>query len=242
MQIALPDTVLLDAASVNTLRVLSDTLRLSIEAASGNPSGSSASWLAPALIGLLGALAGAAGALVGAVVVGRYQKRALDQSHEEKRREEERADIYRKLNEFYGPVSVLLYESEMWHALFKHGADFRTLIDLIDGHRFTGDNKVLLDEIMRTTDQISAFIVEKGGLVEEEPSDLTELLSKARTHYRLLRLAADRKLTEDAERYAGYVYPKTLDSAIRSRKAQLEARLRALNGTPPPTSNIAGEE
>ena len=223
-----PDS-LTAVGSLETLRVsVSEPLQLAITAAPNDPLGTLLQWLVPALIGLLGALAGA-------VVAGRYQKYALQKSHEEARRVERREDIARKLDEFYGPVSILLYESEMWHDLLKNGDDYRTLTALIGGRRFTGDDAALLDEVMRTTDQISALIVEKGGLVEEEPSELTVLLSKARTHYRLLRLAAGNKLTEDAERFGNYVYPKELDDALRDRKAELEEQLRALGGTPLPT-------
>jgi hypothetical protein len=211
-------------AAADVLQIgLSDTLRLAVEASGGSSSGL-APWLIPALMALVGAL-------IGAGISAWWQKKALD----EKRREEERKDLYEKLNGFYGPVSVLLAEQRILTELFKNGPFFkanpgtRTLTALLRGHRFAGNEAVLLKEILATSAKIRDLIVEKGGLVEEENRALIDLLSQARAHYRIIQLAFDGKLSGEADRFAGQVYPNYLDSMVEARKKQLEDRLMELN-------------
>ena len=161
----------------------------------------------------------------------RWQRKSL----EEKRQQDERKDLYEKLNGFYGPVSVLLAEQRILTRLFKSGPYFqahegkRTLAALLEGHRFTGNEGALLKEILETSAEIRDLIVEKGGLVEEENRALLDMLSQARAHYRLIQLAYNGELSGDVERFARQVYPNNLDPMIEARKRQLENRLRELN-------------
>ena len=116
----------------------------------------------------------------------------------------------------------------MLHDLFKHDNEFRTLTELLEGREFTGNDKVLLEQVMSVTDKISELIVDKSGLIEDEEEELQELLSKARVHFRILRLAYDNELSEDIERLEDFVYPKDLDDEIKRKKTELEDRLNEL--------------
>lgn len=185
-----------------------------------------AEWLVdfgPTLVGLLG---------LGALFVAYWQIRKsfeqTDKLLEERQREEERNEIQRKLNEFYGPCLTLMRETEMLHDLFKHDDEFRTLTELLEGKEFTGNDKVLLEQVMNVTDKISDLIVDKSGLIEDEEDRLQELLSKARVHFRILRLAYNDDLSGDTERLKEYVYPKDLDDEIKRKKRELENRLNEL--------------
>ena len=151
-----------------------------------------------------------------------------DKLLDERQREEERNEIQRKLNEFYGPCQTLMRETKMLHDLFKHDNEFRTLTELLEGREFTGNDKVLLEQVMNVTDEISELIIDKSGLIEDEEEELQELLSKARVHFRVLRLAYNDELSEDIERLREFVYPKALDEEIKRKKTELENRLNEL--------------
>lgn len=146
----------------------------------------------------------------------------------EKQREEERQEISKKLNEFYGPCQTLLRESKMLHDAFKNGRDFRTLTQLLKGKEYTGNDCVLLDQVMSVTDRISELIIEKSGLVEDDEEELQELLSQARAHYSLLRLASEGAISGQTYRFKAFVYPRDLDQAIVRKKRSLEQRLEEL--------------
>jgi len=81
---------------------------------------------------------------------------------------------------------------------------------------------------MNVTDKISDLIVDKSGLIEDEEEELQELLSKARVHFRILRLAYDNELSGDTERLKEFVYPKDLDDEIKRKKTELENRRNEL--------------
>jgi len=112
----------------------------------------------------------------------------------------------------------------MLHDLFKHDNEFRTLTELLEGTEFTGNDKVLLEQVMEATDKISDLTADKSGLIEDEEEELRELLSKARVHFRILRLAYENELSGDTERLKEYVYPKDLDDEIKRKKRELENR------------------
>ncbi len=219
---------------LDTIAAIPDTLSLPtspVPPAAGSEVAEAIAALADS-VGSLAAMSGGEGsgvpfwatipiALVSIVATYLYQRRTI----REKQREDRRKDIYRKLNEFYGPCAILLRESRMWHDLFKKNESFRTLTRLLNAEQYLGNDAVLLEEVMRTTARISELIVDKAGLVEERESetDLVNLLSKARAHYRLLQLAYEKKLSMEADRFAEYVYPQDLDEAIISEKRRLEA-------------------
>jgi len=177
----------------------------------------------PTLVGLLG---------LGGLLVAYWQIRKsfeqTDKLLQERQREEERNEIQRKLNEFYGPCQTLMRETKMLHDLFKHDSEFRTLTELLKGREFTGNDKVLLEQVMNVTDKISDLIVDKSGLIEDEEEELQELLSKARVHFRILRLGYNNDLSGDTERLKDFVYPKALDEEIERKKTELENRLNEL--------------
>jgi len=103
-----------------------------------------AEWLVdfgPTLVGLIGLAS-----LVVAYLQIRRSFEQTDELLEERQREEERNEIQRKLNEFYGPCQTLMRETEMLHDLFKHDNEFRTLTELLEGREFTGNDRVLLEQ------------------------------------------------------------------------------------------------
>ena len=83
-----------------------------------------------------------------------------------KKEEEERKEIYKKLNEFYGPLLQLRLKSnalyEKFAASYKsQNQNFKTLVYLLDGNKFTGNDDALLKEIISIGEQCEKLIHEK---------------------------------------------------------------------------------
>jgi hypothetical protein len=154
-----------------------------------------------------------------------YNDRLLRQ----KQHEEERNDIYAKLNGFYGPFRQLLGVSKDLFDQFTYSkpAGFRTLIALIEGETFRGNDKALLEQILVVTGSIDKLILEKSGLVND--LELHSLLSKASTHFQLMRLAYEGRLHGEPDRFERYIFPRELAGKIDTHINGLQDRLKQLD-------------
>lgn len=149
-----------------------------------------------------------------------------DRTFHLKRNEDRRAEITRQLNDFYGPMRQLLGISDVLHRKFKNGRKFRTLTRLLQGTRFEGNDKVLLDEIMRVTQQIQELIQRGSGVVTDE--ELRSTLATAGAHFSILRLAAAQELTGEPERFADVVFPERIRPLVNREIDRLQEELRRL--------------
>jgi hypothetical protein len=173
-------------------------------------------------IGVIGPIIlGIAGMVLGYI----FQHSQLKQQQ----REYERKEIYKKLNEFYGPVQQYLGKSYELYGMFtaSRPADFRTLIALLEGRKFEGNDKVLLDQIVEIINKVEDLLLKNSGLVDDK--ELRELLAKAGTHFRVLQLAYQGILAGEVERFQDYVYPRDLNQKIDEQIEKLKARLNELN-------------
>jgi len=157
-----------------------------------------------------------------------HNKRTLIQ----KAREDDIRDIQEKLNSFYGPFRQLLTTSRNLYRLFSLGKphDFRTLVALIEGKVFHGNDAVLLREIVDVTQKIDRLIMEKSGLIDES---LQPLMAQASTHFRLMLLASKGELHGDTDRFTEDVFPRELGQKIDAEIERLRSRrdqLRRLDG------------
>ena len=151
------------------------------------------------------------------------QRTLLQKAHEE-----EIKDIQEKLNTFYGPVRQLLATSERLTELFKvaRAPKYRTLIALIEGVKFDGNDGVLLKQIIDVTQQVDELIVKNSGLID---GSLQPLMAKASTHFRLMRLAHEGHLKGEANRFSEVVYPNELNARIDDEILRLQSRITELN-------------
>lgn len=163
--------------------------------------------------------------LAGLYIGYRYNERSLTQ----KSHEDERKEIYKKLNSFYGPVRQLLGTSFEFSNLLRASRpdDFRTLVFLLEGGLFEGNDKVVLQQILEIGEQIERLIQEQSGLVEDK--NLYELLWKLSTHIRLIRLASKGELKSQRQRFEQYVFPREIVDKIEKEILRLNARLAELN-------------
>lgn len=174
---------------------------------------------------------------VGAIIVGVL---ALWFSHKQtkialkaKQQDEERAQIRKKLDELYGPLLQLRMKSNLLYQKFSENfrasdQNFSTLIYLLNGHVFTGNDDVLLKEIIEIGKRTENLIHDKAGLIDDT-NLRTVILPRATTHFLVLRLAYQRALVGDISKYRSLTFPKDLDTLLENRKKTLEDRLDKLN-------------
>lgn len=166
--------------------------------------------------------------IVGIVAI-YYSYRQFTRTLEEKKEEERRKDIYTKLNEFYGPLLQLRKKSNLLYEKFKanfilQDPNFSTLTYLLQGNTMTGNDKVLLDEIIKIGEQCEALIHNKSGLIDDD--NLRNLIiPKVTTHFLVLRLAYNNVLIGDSSKYTDLVFPRNFDFLIEQRIKQLESTL-----------------
>lgn len=168
-------------------------------------------------------IAAGAALIVAFLVQNRYNQKVIRQ----KQREDERKEIYTKLKEFYGPLQRLRGKSNELHTLFKNGRSFATLIKLLEGEPFSGNDKKLLESIIKIGRRTDRLILNEGGWVED--SALRKMLDKVSTHYTLIELAAKGELKGDEERFKNFVFPREIDSEIEKEMNRLNARLKELD-------------
>lgn len=170
--------------------------------------------LGPIIVGLLGLFLGFI-----------YNQRASKQ----KQYEDEKKEIYKKLNSFYGPFQQLRgISSEFYDRLrSSHDNNFRTLTMLLDGYKFEGNDKIILEQILAISKKIDDLILDNSGLVDN--TDLRRTLSKVGAHIRILQLAYEGNLTGKEERFKDSVFPREIDNMIEGEIERLKQRLKKLN-------------
>jgi hypothetical protein len=146
--------------------------------------------------------------------------------------EDEIISIRKKLDEFYGPLLHLRKKSFILYEKFKKDyiekdKNFRTLIYLIDGNEFYGNEKIILENIISIDEKCANLIHKKAGLVDDaELRDV--LLPKATAHFLLMKLAFDGKLRGHSSYFTDLTFPRDLDEKLRQKKDQLESKLKSL--------------
>lgn len=111
-------------------------------------------------------------------------------------------------------------------------ATFRTLLKLLDPEWFPSlpkaDQTIVL-EIVRNGEDLRALIRDKSGAVDAK---LVPYLSRAGTHFTILKLAKDGALDNDPERFKRYVYPQQVDEVLNLEMVRLNGRMEQLQADP----------
>ncbi|NEU09377.1 hypothetical protein GZH53_13715 [Flavihumibacter sp. R14] len=147
-----------------------------------------------------------------------------------KKDEEKRGDIYKKLDEFYGPLLQLRNKSNLLYEKFTsfytpNNPNFSTLLYLLDGNDVIGNEKVLLDEIIKIGEQCERLIHEKSGLIDDDTLR-NSIFPQVTTHFLILRLAYNKALVGEATKYRDLTFPKNLDQTLKERITDLERQLK----------------
>ena len=149
---------------------------------------------------------------------------------------EERDDIIKKLNTFYGPFKQMRTQSRILYSKFaleirplhekKHPTRFRTLRYLLEGKPLGPQDKEILTQILDIGQKTLKLMESDSGLVDKP--ELQDLLGKLGAHINILQLAFDRKLTGPATAFEDIVFPSAIDGAIESSILRLQDRLEEL--------------
>lgn len=137
---------------------------------------------------------------------------------------------------------------------------FRTLTYLLDPDQsyetpqgpsrivLSDSDMKLLEQIIELERKTEDHIINNCGLIEDERlafnyvPDPTKtdvdpkffkdlgLLSILVAHFRVLRMAYEKKISAEVERYRSYVYPRELDKILRDKIKELQKELRDLGG------------
>ncbi len=146
------------------------------------------------------------------------------------KRNEDRVDlINRMLSEFYGPFQQLRLKSCKLYERFTidKPKDFRTVRVLLSGHKFEGNDKILLEEILEIGEELQGLIKEKAGLVDDKKLR-TEILPEYNKHTTLLKLMYEGKIQGEYDRFKDDVFPRELDAEIDRRINELQAELKEI--------------
>lgn len=150
--------------------------------------------------------------------------------------EERRNEIYKKLNEFYGPIIQLRKKSHLLYGKFserliQQDTNFATLTFLLNNGTLTPNEDALLKEIIEIGGEIEALIHAKAGLIDV-PDLRLNLIPRASTHFLIMKLAYSGVLVGDAAKYRDLTFPRDLDTQLEARKLELENELKILNNMP----------
>ncbi len=158
----------------------------------------------------------------------------------QKAHEEERKEIYRKLNSFYGPLSHLLTTNGILYRQFKRNKpeEYSLLISLLNKETFVGNDEALVKEIFKVNAKVQELVLSQSGLVDSPV--LSEMLARATAHYSLIQLAQNGDLQGDTQNYLQHMYPYELIDLVQEEAKKLKARLKTLNEGK--VSDILGEK
>lgn len=144
--------------------------------------------------------------------------------------------IQAKLDKFYGPFML---ESDANHLMAQDlrsrqpdPDSYRLLDKLFDGQwreNLSPGDAALVAEICQTGERLARIIKEHCGLADAK---ILPYISRAITHFRVLKLAYEKKLGADSKPYLRYVYPKALDPVLRKELNRLQERLTLLRQNP----------
>lgn len=149
---------------------------------------------------------------------------------------EERDDILKRLNTFYGPFIELRTQSKLLYSKFEDellkksagtGKRFRTLRHLLEEKTFTPQEENLLKQILDINKKLLKLIIFSSGVVDK--LELQDLLGKFGAHSRILQLAYEKKLSGPPELFEDIVFPLALDGAVESAIQRLKYRLKDLD-------------
>lgn len=150
---------------------------------------------------------------------------------------EERDEIQKKLNLFFGPLKELRVQSRtIYEKIDKTfgenyqastGAPFRLIIFLLSDDELPPNLKSLLSSLLLVSRKVLSLIEQQSGLVDSPR--LQEILGLYAVHIRFLSVAASGKLKGEELHFGDVVFPKEIDGAIESSILKLQDRLKELN-------------
>jgi hypothetical protein len=174
-----------------------------------------------------------------AALVALYSVYLSSRNFKIQRIESERQEIYKKLNDFYGPMRMLLKTSCEFSLLLKKNKEhlkrddengFRVLTYLIRGGKFETSDNALLQKIIYDGKKIEKVILNNAGLIDGDNLHLD--LNRLLTHIRLIRMASMGEFETGVNMDRPYdkkVFPRAVNHIIDQKFFELKLRLETLN-------------
>ena len=137
--------------------------------------------------------------------------------------------INKKLTEFYGPFQHYRETTTLIYRRFSSGKDdnFKTVRELLSGKKFTGNDKILLNEILKLNEKIEDLILSKAGLIEDTKLR-SDVLPRFSSHILLLRLICKGKIKGEFDRFEDDIFPQEIDIEIERRINELQTELKEI--------------
>lgn len=174
--------------------------------------------------------------LIGVGIIVYFTRRNTISEQWLKINEAEAEYLQNKLDRFYGPF---ILESDANHLMARDLRSrqpdpeaYRLLDKLFDKQwreNLSPGDRALVEEICQTGERLAGVIKENSGLVD---SKILPYISRAITHFRVLRLAYEEKLGDDSAPFLRYVYPKSLDPVLKLELDRLHERMTLLRQNP----------
>jgi hypothetical protein len=167
---------------------------------------------------------------LGAIIASYFlNKKMLRDQLRLKKNEDRISLINKKLTEFYGPFQHYRKTTTLIYERFRSGKgeNFKTLRALLSGGKFTGNDKVLLDEILKLNKTIEDLIISKAGLIEDTKLR-NEVLPKLSSHIILIRLICKDEIKGELHRFEDDVFSQEIDIEIERRINELQSELKEI--------------
>lgn len=155
-----------------------------------------------------------------------------------KRIEERKNEIYKALNDLYGPFSQLRQKSNLLYDKFRQNKThntsdgrFSTLLYLLENggpQNLPANDQILLGEIIKIGRLCERLIQSKAGLIDDEVLR-TKWFPAAAKHYLIIRLAHNGSLKGSLELYKDSTFPEEISELIENRITLLKKELQDLN-------------
>ena len=157
--------------------------------------------------------------------------------HREDRKERENKAlaerIKHKLEIFYYPYLLLAKENTSLFEVFskerlERNEDFRTLSSLLSNEEFSNNDNAILQRIIENDVHLKELINKSAHVVDD--NDIREALVKSATHYSIIELAYNKKITGEVERFEPFVHPNDVYKMVEKKAMELEKEM--LNAIP----------
>lgn len=164
-------------------------------------------------------------------------KEINEQNLKSKLIEQRKDEIYKILNELYGPLSLLRKKSSLLYEKFKIGKKtnkdnrFSALLYLLENggpNHLSNNDKQLLNEIIQIGASCEKLLHDKAGLIEDEVLR-NEVFPNLSKHYLIIRLAYQEKLKGQTDLYEDSMFPTEVDSLIDRKIQSLHRELQNLH-------------
>ena len=155
------------------------------------------------------------------------------------RLQSERNEIYKKLNDFYGPMRLHLKSSDELYKLFSKSVikrlnldpkKFRTLPFILDGNSFNKTESALFAQIISIGEKMEQIIGSSAGLIDDD--DLHKEMIKLSTHLRIIRMAYNNEFLTGKEKEVLLeckTFPNDITGEIDKTFYEFKKRLDKLN-------------